>query len=184
MEKERRVKALSIVALLIAIAGLTIAFAAMSRLLTINGTASVGKFDVHFATNNTFEGQGQIYDFTGTDGVTDATIAAGETGTAEIIDGITVNNLKAQFDRTGDDSKATFKLYIVNDSNRIAYVNSITYGSDCNSSNSIQCSLKDSNGDAISTQTSIAAHGNMFVFLEVVAPDSTGSNTTNNDYDM
>ena len=56
MEKERRVKALSIVALLIAVVGLTVAFAAMSRTLTINGTATMdtARWDIHFAniTNN------------------------------------------------------------------------------------------------------------------------------------
>ena len=56
MEKERRVKALSIVALLIAVVGLTVAFAAMSRTLTINGTATMdtARWNIHFAniTNN------------------------------------------------------------------------------------------------------------------------------------
>ena len=56
MEKERRVKALSIVALLITIVGLTVAFAAMSRTLTINGTATMdtARWNIHFAniTNN------------------------------------------------------------------------------------------------------------------------------------
>ena len=50
MEKERRIKILSIVALLIAVAGLTIAFAAMSKTLTINGTATMDTavWDIHF----------------------------------------------------------------------------------------------------------------------------------------
>ena len=56
MEKERRVKALSLVALLITIVGLTVAFAAMSRTLTINGTATMdtARWNIHFAniTNN------------------------------------------------------------------------------------------------------------------------------------
>lgn len=51
MEKERKIKTLSLVALLVAVLGLTVAFAAMSRTLTINGTATIdaAKWDIHFA---------------------------------------------------------------------------------------------------------------------------------------
>lgn len=50
MEKERKIKILSIIALLVAILGLTVAFAALSESLTINGTASLdaATWDVHF----------------------------------------------------------------------------------------------------------------------------------------
>ena len=41
MEKERRIKVLSIVALIVAVLGLTVAFAALSETLTINGTATL-----------------------------------------------------------------------------------------------------------------------------------------------
>ncbi len=50
MEKERRIKVLSLIALVVAILGLTVAFAALSETLTINGTAKVdaATWDVHF----------------------------------------------------------------------------------------------------------------------------------------
>ncbi|MBQ9013874.1 MAG: hypothetical protein IJ094_10075 [Bacilli bacterium] len=50
MEKQRGVKALSIVALVAAIIGLTVAFAAMSRTLTINGSAKMdtATWDIHY----------------------------------------------------------------------------------------------------------------------------------------
>lgn len=50
MEKERRIKVLSVVALVVAVLGLTVAFAALSTTLTINGTASVdaATWDIHF----------------------------------------------------------------------------------------------------------------------------------------
>ena len=50
MEKQRNTKILSIVALLVAVVGLTVAFAAMSRTLTINGTATMqtATWDIHF----------------------------------------------------------------------------------------------------------------------------------------
>ena len=42
MEKERKIKRLSLVALIVAVLGLTVAFAALSQQLTIEGTATVG----------------------------------------------------------------------------------------------------------------------------------------------
>ena len=50
MEKERKIKILSLVALIVAVLGLTVAFAALSQTLTINGTASVdaANWDVRF----------------------------------------------------------------------------------------------------------------------------------------
>ena len=50
MEKERKIKVLSVITLVVAILGLTIAFAALSQTLTINGTASVdaASWNVHF----------------------------------------------------------------------------------------------------------------------------------------
>lgn len=50
MEKQRKIKVLSVVALVVAVLGLTIAFAALSQTLTINGTANVdaASWDIHF----------------------------------------------------------------------------------------------------------------------------------------
>ena len=50
MEKERGAKVIAIVALLIAVVGLTVGYAAYSSTLTINGTANVdpASWDVHF----------------------------------------------------------------------------------------------------------------------------------------
>lgn len=50
MEKERRIKVLSLAALIVAVLGLTVAFAALSQTLTINGSANVdaSEWDVHF----------------------------------------------------------------------------------------------------------------------------------------
>ena len=50
VEKERRIKVLSLVALIVAVLGLTVAFASLSQMLTINGTATVdaASWDVHF----------------------------------------------------------------------------------------------------------------------------------------
>lgn len=51
MEKKRKIKILTIVFLIVAVLGLTVAFAAVAQQLTINGkaTASKSTFDVYFA---------------------------------------------------------------------------------------------------------------------------------------
>lgn len=50
MEKGRKVKTLSLVALIVSVLGLTVAFAALSQTLTINGTANVdaASWDIRF----------------------------------------------------------------------------------------------------------------------------------------
>ena len=50
MEKERKVKKLALVAVIVAVLGMTIAFAALSQTLTINGTANMEEatWDIEF----------------------------------------------------------------------------------------------------------------------------------------
>ena len=50
MEKERKVKKLALVAVIVAVLGMTIAFAALSQTLTINGTANMEEsyWDIYF----------------------------------------------------------------------------------------------------------------------------------------
>ncbi len=58
MEKQRKIKVLSVVALVVAVLGLTVAFAALSQTLTINGTANVdaASWDIHFEDLETSTG--------------------------------------------------------------------------------------------------------------------------------
>lgn len=55
MEKERKIKTLSVIALVVAVLGLTVAFAALSTTLTINGTATLdaATWDIHFENAET-----------------------------------------------------------------------------------------------------------------------------------
>ena len=50
MEKTRQIKIISLCALLVAVLGLTVAFASLSQTLTINGSAAVNaaSWDIHF----------------------------------------------------------------------------------------------------------------------------------------
>lgn len=95
MEKERKVKTLSIAALIVAVLGLTVAFAALSTQLTINGTAEVkaATWDIHFA--NLSEAT-----LTGT-----ATVATAPTLTATKI-----GDYKITIVKPGDGVKYTFDV--------------------------------------------------------------------------
>ncbi len=100
MEKERRIKVLSLVALIVAVLGLTIAFAALSQTLTINGRASMGssQWDVHFENLSNANITG------------DAT----EVSKPQITDsGITINNMNVSLVKPKD--KVEYTVEIVND---------------------------------------------------------------------
>ena len=98
MEKERRIKVLSVVALIIAVLGLTVAFAALSETLTINGTASVdaASWDIHFEnlTGPDLEGTGKVND------------------TASL-SGTSISNVNMSVTKPGD--SVTYYFDIVND---------------------------------------------------------------------
>lgn len=97
MEKERRIRVLSIIALIVAILGLTVAFAALSETLTINGTAGVdaASWDIHFAN------------LTGPD-----TTGTGASSSEPILDATTIDNVNMSVTKPGD--SVTYYFDIVN----------------------------------------------------------------------
>ena len=110
MEKERRIKVLSLLALIVAVLGLTIAFAALSQTLTINGRASMNKsgWDIHF------------------DNLSNASITgeAKEISTPQITDGgITLDNINVSLSKPKD--KVEYTVDIVNDGTITAEITSI-----------------------------------------------------------
>lgn len=95
MEKERKIKILSVVALIVAVLGLTVAFAALSQTLQINGTAVVQKstWQIDFANLDT----------------TDAIIGHASFNSQPTIDGTTLR-YGATFTRPGDGIEFSFKI--------------------------------------------------------------------------
>lgn len=89
MEKERKVKVLSLMALIVAVLGLTVAFAALSQTLTINGTASVNaaEWDVHITdlTKTRVDGSAEV--------ISEPTISS---------DGKAIENLQVSLKKPGD----------------------------------------------------------------------------------
>ena len=98
MEKTRQIKIISLCALLAAVLGLTVAFAALSQTLTINGSAAVNaaSWDIHFEKTIGKE--------------TEAKGAA--TFTEPTLSGTTIENFSATLTKPGD--SVTYYFDIVN----------------------------------------------------------------------
>ncbi len=105
MEKERKIKVLSLVALIVAVLGLTVAFAALSQTLTINGTASVNaaEWDIHFENLSAPEITG------------DARVES-----EPVLDNHSISNLDVSLTKPGDEVVYTFD--IVNNGTIDAYL--------------------------------------------------------------
>ena len=110
MEKERRVKWLVIVSLIVAVLGLTIAFAALSETLTINGTATLdaAKWGIKFnnLTSGTKIGDAIVNN--------EATIAD---------DKVTIENIDVTLKTPGD--SVTYKVNLVNEGTINAEISNI-----------------------------------------------------------
>ena len=98
MERDRSAKIIAIVALCVAIVGLSVGFAAFSNELTINSNATVSPnasdFDVNFSTSNT-GGQDGTVSGVGTNSAT------AENATIDNSNSPTITSLKANFTEPG-----------------------------------------------------------------------------------
>ena len=120
MEKERKIKVLSLVALIVAVLGLTVAFASLSQMLTINGTANVdaASWDIHFENLTS-------------DTIDDAMVNAEPTLSATKITGIDVTLTKPN-------DGATFLVDIVNGGTIDAKIDSVEISSLCTLQSSVE----------------------------------------------
>ena len=122
MEKDRSAKIIAIVALCVAVVGLSIGFAAFSNNLTIKSNATVkpnqNDFDVNFSTSNTSELDGTVSGV-GTNSAT------AENATIDNSASPTITGLKANFTEPGQ--KVTYSFYAHNAGKYVAYLNNVTY---------------------------------------------------------
>lgn len=110
MEKEKNGKTLAIIALFVAIVGLSVGFAALSTTLTINGTGTVktSKWDIHFANL----------------GATPGLTGSAEEVTAPTLTDTTVQTFDVSFTAPAD--SVTYTFDVVNDGSYDAKISSVT----------------------------------------------------------
>lgn len=139
MEKERRIKILSLVALVVAVLCLTVAFAALSTTLTINGTAKVdaATWDVHFE-NPTCEDAGMEENDECTshfkEGFSYLEEGAGKVNKNPTIDVTTISGIDATITKPNDTVRYNFMM--VNNGTINAKIDSISISKLCESTSS------------------------------------------------
>ena len=111
MEKTRQIKIISLCALLAAVLGLTVAFAALSQTLTINGSAAVdaASWDIHFEKTSGKETE----------------VKGAATFTEPTLSGTTIENFSATLTKPGD--SVTYYFDIVNNGTVDAVISSYDF---------------------------------------------------------
>ena len=136
MEKTRKIKIISLCALLVAVLGLTVAFAALSQTLTINGSAAVNaaSWDIHFEKTSGEETK----------------VKGAATFTEPTLSGTTIENFSATLTKPGD--SVIYYFDIVNNGTVDAQIESYNFPrafNDCftNINKYSYCMNFDFNGD-------------------------------------
>ncbi len=111
MEKERKIKIISLCTLLVAVLGLTVAFAALSQTLTINGSANMdaASWDIHFEKTSGKETE----------------VEGAATFTEPTLSGTKIENFSATLTKPGD--SVTYYFDIVNKGTVDAVVSSYNF---------------------------------------------------------
>lgn len=134
MEKERGSKVIAIIALLIAVVGLSVGFAAYTSSLSISntsatvGAAAADDFEVIFSTDGTSDDTtiANLLDSAVTDPVSGGPTAVLSTDPEASMTGTTISGLSATFTEPGQ--SVTYTFYAHNTGKFLAYLNSITIG--------------------------------------------------------
>lgn len=148
MEKERRIKVLSLAALIVALLGLTVAFAALSQTLTINGNASVdaATWDIHFETPY------------GSDATTNGSATINKTPT---FNGTSITDIDVSITKPDDLAYWSFK--IVNNGTINAKISSIEISKLCTIDSPVESC--DWNNDGTVTQEDVDKVNNNISFI-------------------
>ena len=119
MERHRQVKMLSIIALVIAIVGMSLGFAAFSTTLSISSSASVNPsgedFKVVFSSSSTGAETSIIYPTSGE-----------ELATPAKVNGLSLSDIHVSFSKPGD--YVLYSAYIYNAGKYDAYITDINFG--------------------------------------------------------
>lgn len=169
MERDRSAKIIAIIALCVAVVGLSIGFAAFSNDLTIKSSAKVTPnakdFDVNFSTINTSELAGTVSGV-GTNSAT------AEDATIDNSNSPTITGLKANFTEPGQ--KVTYSFYAHNAGKYVAYLNNVTYANVRGQSATKVCTP----GERTDATMVEAACNGISVSVKVGRDSFTGSNSS------
>ena len=151
MEKTRKIKIISLCALLVAVLGLTVAFASLSQTLTINGSAAVNaaSWDIHFEKTSGKETE----------------VKGAATFTEPTLSGTKIENFSATLTKPGD--SVTYYFDIVNNGTVDAVVSSYDFPlaiRECLKNNNAYsyCMNFDSNDDGVVDGSDYAMYLTMF----------------------
>ena len=177
MGREKNGKILAIVALCVAVFGLTVGFAAFSNTLTISSSATVSpestSFNVDFSTSDSSVATSAVV----------PTTANGATATNATIDNSDVNpvieNISANFTQPGQ--SVTYDFFAYNAGEYDAFLNSVIYGSVPSSSLTKVCSIDPADvtaGKTTASEDSLAAACEA-INVEVIVGENAEKRTFN-----
>lgn len=167
----RKIKTIAIVALLLAVVGVSVGFAAFTRTLTINNSAVVNPnedFDVVFSKSDSSvvtTGGVDASSKTPNDLVTETAIISNDNQGGPLI-----SNLKATFTQPGQ--SATYTFYAYNDSTYTAYLKNIVFNAA-----STKCAA--STGSSVTTSLMNAACPDIKVKISVGSDTNTANKEAN-----
>ncbi len=142
MEKDRSSKIMAVLAMLIAIVGLSLGFAAFTRTLTIESKATVNTDSTTFSVK--LSNSENSLDESEVTPTTSPSISGPQGSAATIENGgdtPTISNLKATFTNPGQEVVYTF--YAVNDGQFDAYLKEITFGNASMEGGTVECTAED-----------------------------------------
>ena len=122
-DNNKFVKYIAIIALLIAVVGVSVGFAAFTNTVNIKAKAEVTPGD----GSSYAGGQLSTDDDTTTPGTVTPTTEGGATGDPATLTNDTIDNIKAKFTAPGQ--SVTYTFYGRNDSAFVSYLNSVVFGS-------------------------------------------------------
>ena len=171
----RKNKGITIAALIVAIIGLSIGFAAFSNTLTIRSTASVNpgseNFQVKFSKVSNADQTGSSYQIIPI--ISQANETAGVTGGNGTIDSsnpLLLTGLQANFNAPGQ--SVSYKLYVRNSGHYTAYLTNLDFKDIAGGDSFIDCS-----GNDVTTALRTAACNDISVSVTIGGTDGVGGDT-------
>ena len=142
---ERSSRVIAVVALCVAVVGLTLGFAAFSNSLTISSSASVtpdaSTFNVDFSSSNDSVVAGKVSPVTNPDTV------VGTEATIDNTNAPTISNLSATFTKPGD--SVTYTFYARNAGEYEAFLKSINFNNVASGSTTKKCTAGEGTTEAL-----------------------------------